>query len=459
MRLSVSLICLTLVFLMPTTVRSQHFPPDDDLIELIRSRIDEGRGIGIVLGLMEADGSSRVVSYGEAGANARPLGEKTVFEIGSITKAFTAILLAEMAARGEVSLSDSLSDYLPEGVTAPSRGREITLVDLATHRSGLPRLPGNLSPADVVNPYADYTVEQMYAFLSAYELPWDVGSEYEYSNLGAGLLGHVLARTADAGYEDLVRERILKPLGMRMTGIALDGEMRQWMAAGHDQRGNVVPLWDLPALAGAGALRSNMLDMLAFLDANLGPPSSGLERAMRLSHEARESAGPEMSIGLGWHILNVGEQKIVWHNGGTAGFRTFIGFDPDARLGAVVLTNSAHGADDIGFHLLNPTLPLAPAPAPPRERSEVAVAGKILETYVGEYRLAPAFSIAVTLENGSLYVQATGQERFPVFAESETEFFLKVVDAQITFERDEAGVVTGLVLHQAGQHVPGMKVR
>lgn len=457
-RFFTGLICFALACLTPTAAAAQHFPPAEALTELIRSRVEQGRGVGIVLGVMEADGSVRVVSYGEAGTNARPLGGRTVFEIGSITKAFTGILLADMVARGEVSLSDPVSDYLPDGVTVPSRGREITLLDLAAHRSGLPRLPGNMSPADTANPYADYTVGQMYEFLSGHELRRDVGSEYEYSNLGAGLLGHVLTRAAGASYEDLVRERILEPLGMNMTGITLDGEMLQWMAVGHDQHRNGVPLWDLPALEGAGALRSSVFDMLAFLDANIGPPASQLERSMRVSHEVRGNAGPGMSIGLGWHILSIGEQRIVWHNGGTAGFRTFIAFDADTRVGVVVLTNSAHGADDIGFHLLNPALPLAPAPAPPHERYEITIAEKILETYVGEYQLAPTFSIFVTLENSSLFTQATGQGRFPIFPESETVFFYRVVDAQITFERDETGVVTGLVLHQAGQSVPGRKV-
>lgn len=456
MSLFTTLIRCALAFLIPAAAFAQHFPPSEALTELIRSRVEEGGSVGIVLGVMEADGATRIVSYGSAGEGAAAIGEETVFEIGSITKVFTGILLADMTMRGEVSLSDPVSRYLPEGVSVPSRGRGISLLDLATHRSGLPRLPGNLAPADAANPYADYTVEQMYAFLSSYELPRDVGAGYEYSNLGMGLLGHALARRAGAGYGDLVHERILAPLGMRMTGIALDGEMRRWMAVGHDGRGEPVPLWDLPAFAGAGALRSNALDMLAFLRANIGPPASALERAMRVSHEARADAGTDMRIGLGWHILAGHERRIVWHNGGTGGFRTLIAFDPDARIGVVVLANSTHGIDDVGFHLLDPSLPLAP---PSRPRSEIAVAEAVLQTYVGEYRLAPAFSIEVTIEDGTLYVQATGQDRFPVFAESETEFFLKVVDAQITFDRDGKGVVTGLTLHQAGQHVPGHKVR
>jgi D-alanyl-D-alanine-carboxypeptidase/D-alanyl-D-alanine-endopeptidase len=286
MRICRSLFLFALVMLSPAAAGAQHFPSDEDLITLIQSRVDEGRAVGIVLGVIEADGTTSIASYGDAGPYARTLGEKSVFEIGSITKVFTGTLLADMAARGEVSLADPVAKYLPEGITMPSRGdREITLLDLSTHHSALPRLPDNMSPSDVANPYADYTVEQMYKFLSGYKLSRDIGSEYEYSNLAVGLLGHVLARANGSSYDTLVRERILKPLGMTRTGIVLDEDMQNWMANGHDPEGNVVPLWDLPTLAGAGALRSDVTDMLVFLEANTGPAETPLERSMRVSHD------------------------------------------------------------------------------------------------------------------------------------------------------------------------------
>jgi CubicO group peptidase (beta-lactamase class C family) len=459
MRVRITFVLCAFALLLPGSAGAQHFPSDEDLSALIRSRVEEGRAVGIVLGVVEADGSTRIVAYGDAGANARPLGAESVFEIGSITKVFTATLLADMVARGEVSFSDPVSEYLPDEVTMPSRGgREITLLDLSTQHSGLPRLPNNLSPADMSNPYADYTVEQLYTFLSGHELRRDIGSEFEYSNLGVGLLGHVLARAGGGSYEEVVRERILEPLGMSMTGITLEGDMRDWMADGHNTEGDVVPLWDLPTLAGAGALRSDVGDMLTFVAANIGPPQSQLERSMRTSHEVREEISPDGSIGLNWLIRNVGDEKILWHNGGTAGFRTFIGFDPDKGVGVVVLTNSGHGADDIGLHLLNREIPLTPVPVPRGERIEVTVAEDILETYVGEYELAPTFSIVVTLEAGALFLQATAQPKFPMFAESETTFFLRVVDAQVSFTKDDTGAVTGLILHQNGANQPGRRI-
>ncbi len=144
MRFLTTLICFTLAWLIPATALAQHFPPDQDLMDLIQSRVEEGRGVGIVLGVMEADGSSRVVSYGDTGVDNLSLDDRALFEIGSITKAFTGVLLADMVARSEVSLSDPVSGFLPDGVTVPRAGREITLLDLATHHSGLPRIPGNM---------------------------------------------------------------------------------------------------------------------------------------------------------------------------------------------------------------------------------------------------------------------------------------------------------------------------
>ena len=438
---------------------AQHFPSDAEIEAILQQRIDEGRGVGIVVGVLEADGTTRIVSSGEAGPGARPLGPKSMFEIGSITKVFTGTLLALLDAEGRVEIEAPVQRYLPDGVTMPTRpGQQIRMVDLATHRSALPRLPGNMAPADVANPYADYTVDMMYDFLSSHDLRRDVGAEAEYSNLGVGLLGEVMAHTGGTDYETLVTSKILEPLGMAMTTITLAGEAESWMVRGHNEQRVPVPLWDLPAVAGAGALRSNMEDMLTFLAANVGPAGGPVEEGLRAAHAPRETMGPGVEIGLNWITQTTPNSTIVWHNGGTGGFRTYLGFEPSLGVGVVVLTNSTHGADDIGAHLIDSTLPLAPAPTPPAERVEVTVPASVLERYVGEYELAPNFTIVVSLEGEALFVQATGQPRFPIFAESETEFFLRVVDAQVTFVLENEAT-TGLVLHQGGADQPARKIR
>jgi len=440
-------------------------PSDGEIRQILVQRVDEfHQSVGIVVGVIDAHGR-RVVSHGALEKrDVRPLNGDTVFEIGSISKVFTSLLLSDMVQRGLVKLDDPISKYLPPTVEVPRRnGKQITLIDLATHTSGLPRLPTNMHPADPTNPYADYTVSQLYDFLSSYELTRDIGSKYEYSNLGGGLLGHVLALRAGMGYEALVKARIAGPLDMNHTVITLTPEMKVRLAAGHDSNLNTVPNWDLPTLAGAGALRSTANDMLTFLAANLGYKKTPLAPAMAAMLDVRRPTGtPGLEVALAWHIFTVPDGIVVWHNGGTGGYRSFIGYDSKAGVGVVVLANTstAAGVDDIGIHLLNPKAPLLDAKAfgPRKERKEIAVDSKILDRYVGRYQLTPDLALTVTREGDQLYAQATGQGKFELFAESETEFFLKVTDAQVTFETEATGPAKRLVLHQLGRDVPAQRV-
>jgi D-alanyl-D-alanine-carboxypeptidase/D-alanyl-D-alanine-endopeptidase len=434
---------------------------DSAVRAIIQQRVDSKGSTGIAVGLIGPDGKSRVFAYGASGT-ARPIDANSVFEIGSITKTFTAAILADMVAKGEVKLDDPVSKYLPSSVSVPSRsGRQITLVDLATQSSGLPRMPGNFKPKDVTNPYADYTEQLAFDFLSSYELTRDIGAKYEYSNLGMGLLGIALSHRAGMSYAELVQRRVLDPLKMTDTRITLTPSMRERLALGHDDKGNVVSNWDLAALAPAGALRSTVNDMLKYLAANMDPKSRPLGATLATTHTKRHDAGsPNLNLGLAWHILSTpfgGE--IVWHNGGTGGYRTFTGFDPVRHVGVVVLTNSQIGADDIGFHLVEPRMPLRPPAPPSAERKEIALAPEVLDRYVGDYALAPQFHIVVTREGNVLYGQPTDQARVQLFAEKEDEFFLKVADVQIRFTKDASGNVTGLVLTQGGQSSPGTKVK
>lgn len=421
---------------------------------LIRARVAAGWTTGIVVGVIRPDGSRQLISYNRPGTE-RKLDGESVFEIGSITKAFTGILLAEMNARGEVRLDEPVAALLPPGAKVPERnGKVITLEDLSTQSSGLPRLATNMPFTDPANPYADYSDSLLFAFLAGYTLPRDIGTQYEYSNLGVGLLGNALARRAKKPYEDLVRERILAPLGMKDTRITLTPEFRARLAQGHDAQGKPVPLWDLNALQGAGALRSTANDMLTFLAANINGAPGTLGMGLITARQSRRPAGaPVLTIGLGWHILTRNGLNVVWHNGGTGGYRTFAGFDPVRKIGVVVLSNAMSDNDDIGFHILDATSPLDST----RAQLPVQVPETVLQDYVGEYELAPAFSIVVTREGANLYGQATGQDRFQMFPRNEREFFLRVVEARVEFQRDAAGKVSGMVLYQGGQTIPGKK--
>lgn len=229
---------------------------ETNIREALASRIDTaGVGVGTIVGVLTPEGR-RYITHGrtEKSGGVEP-DANTVFEIGSITKVFTALLLADMVERDEVALDDEIARYLPADVRVPARnGKAITFVDLATHTSGLPRLPTNLQALDLIDPYAAYGPAQLHEFLSGYELPRDPGEKWEYSNVGAGLLGYVLARRAGMSYEALLRARILAPLGMHDTTITLSPEQRARMATGHDLAMSPTGPWAFDALAGAGAL-------------------------------------------------------------------------------------------------------------------------------------------------------------------------------------------------------------
>lgn len=346
------------------TAADWTIPDDATIAALIDARIAARPGVGMVVGMIGPDGR-RVIGRGPAGAV--PFDGGTIFEIGSMTKVFTALLLADMVRRGEVSLDDPAARYLPEGATMPTRGeRQITLRDLANHRSGLPRLPDNLAPADMTNPYADYDEARLLAFLGGHRLTRDIGAQFEYSNLGAGLLGYLLARRAGTDFESLVAERITRPLGMDDSRVVLTADQRARLAAGHDAALRPTGPWDFPTLAGAGALRSSVNDMLDFLALATGLASSALTPAANaLLAEDWQGATANVRSALGWAVLLRGDRRIVLHDGGTGGHRAMMAYDPQARQGVVVLTNAAAepGASDIALHLLA-GLPLARAAAP-----------------------------------------------------------------------------------------------
>jgi CubicO group peptidase (beta-lactamase class C family) len=433
-------------------------PSNDEIRKILVERIDtHHQAVGIVVGVVEPTGR-RIVSYGAAAKTGGPtLDGDTVFEIGSITKVFTSLLLVDAVKRGEVALNDPIAKHLPSTVTVPTQGRAITLEDLASHRSALPRLPTNLVPKDPSNPYADYTVENLYQFLSAHKLTRDVGASYEYSNLGAGLLGHLLARRTGMDYESLVKARITGPLGMTSTSVTLSPALRGRLAAGYDASLSPTNNWDLPTLAGAGALRSTAHDMMTLLEAFLGYRQSALAPAMAEMVKPRgPAAGPNTQIALGWHISTANEKTIVWHNGGTGGYRSFLAFDPAARAGVVLLANAGTiaGPDDIGRHLLDAKSALlaagSPALAQQKQRTAITVSNEVFDRYVGRYQLAPSTFFTISRDGNKFLAQLTGQPSAEIFAEVEKEFFYKIVDAQLTFETGAQGKAVALVLHQNG---------
>lgn len=350
--------------LLPSGGGAQGIPPDDTIEGILRGRVALGRNPGIIVGILDERGP-RVIAAGVSGREGVDLDGNTVFEIGSITKVFTAAVLEDMVERGEVRFEDPVAGLLPGGLRVPAEeGRLITLLDLATHRSGLPRMPSNFSPADPTDPYADYSVARLYEFLSGYQLERGIGVEWDYSNLGMGLLGHALSLKSGRTYEWLLRDRILEPLGLENTGIDLAPPAGAPFAQGHGVNGEPVGNWANPTLAGAGALRSTMYDMLLFAGANIGGGGPEISAALRRTHEIRaQNVAPNLSMALGWLVnQRFPDRPIIWHNGGTGGFHSFIGLDEKNGRAVVVLTNGAQSIDDIGFHLLDRRNPLSPPP-------------------------------------------------------------------------------------------------
>lgn len=402
--------------------------------------------------VMVDEGHSQIAGFGKLADGHAPDG-RTVFEIGSVTKTFTALLLAHEVEAKSLSLDAPVAQLLP-GFKIPTRdGKPITLGLLAEQYSGLPRLPGNLQPADLGNPYADYGHDRLKAFLADYQLPRDPGAAYEYSNLGFGLLGEALAERAKLPYGELLQRVVLEPLGMQSTGVELTPAMRARLAPGHDEKGQPAKHWTFDALGGAGALLSDGDDMLRYLKANMGVLKTPLAAAMQLVYKPRRDIGGDDRIGLAWMTHHTPYGDVVWHNGETGGYSSFIGFTADGHRGVVILTNATGAPQELGFAALLPEAPL------PQVHTAIAVPAAQLDAYVGSYTLAPGFVLNVFRREGQLFAQATGQGAFPLFASAPDAFFAKVAPITIDFERGAAGKVDALTLHQAGhdQHAPRTK--
>lgn len=431
-----SLLCLCLV--------SEGPHVSQNLKTYLDQRTAYGYEPSIVVGMVSPEGTDIYASgfqlMGETKAN-----HASIYEIGSISKVFTALLLMDAVEKGLVALDDPVQKYLPESVKMPTRGgQQITLRHLASHTSSLPRLPFNLLPKDMSNPYADYTIDKLYACLGNLRLTRDIGETYEYSNLGAGLLGHVLELVHKKSYETLVQTLITAPLGMEATVMSFRTEQKPHIAQGYNVRGEAVSHWEIPTLAGAGALRSSVVDMLGFLKLNLGLLESPLVATAKKTHQTQKEIGPNAEVALGWHVTVMGEQRIVWHNGGTGGFRSYIGFDAAKKMGVVVLTNGTHGADDIGVHLLSSEQPLR------NLYKTVNLSKAELNSLVGIYQ-GGGPDLEIRLDGDQLIAQRKGRPSNPIFPASAEKCFYRVADITITFEKDATGVVTGAEFDAFGQ--------
>lgn len=422
-------------------------PSDDEIGEILDRRLAQRPGEAIVVGVIDAQGR-RIIARGAAKAD-------TLFEIGSITKTFTGLLLADMAARGEVGLNDPAAKHLPAYWTLPVRGRPITLLDLTTHRSGFPRVPLNLPYSDEGNPYADYTPALMRDFLKTWVPDREPGVRYEYSNLGVALLGQILARRAGTDYETLVRTRITGPLRMADTTVRRAGGDMRRQATPHDEFLRRVTPWEGGVMVAAGGLRSDADDMLTYLGAHIGLVPTPLKPAMDGMRVVRgDGDGPKAAMGIGWMVVKTRVGTIVAHGGATGGYLANAAFDPARQRGVVVLANAMTqpGVDDIAMHLLTgaPIDATPPPPTPPAIPPAIMIPPAELDRFVGRYRLEPDQVITVFRSKDRLMIQLIGQQAIPIRASAPLEFFGTIVPFELIFH-DVAGTMDALTLRQDGK--------
>ncbi|WP_445281804.1 serine hydrolase domain-containing protein [Streptomyces sp. DSM 118148] len=293
----------------------------------------------------------------------------TLFEIGSITKTFTALVLAQLTVRGAVSLDQPLRDLLPRDITAPERGGEvIKLAHLACHTSGLPRLPKGLMPRSLFrsDPYAGCTGELLMDGLRRTRLRSVPGTRFRYSNFGAGLLGLALARHVGTDYDTLVQAQICRPLGMADTRVVLDPGRSARLAGGHSRAGRPRPPWHLAALAGAGGLHSTVPDLLTLARAQMGSAPEELAEAIALTHTTAHRINARAAVHPGWISTDPsrGRHRILFHTGGTGGYRSLLAIAPDDRAAVVVLSANARPVDRPGLNLLAQIIASGPGPHP-----------------------------------------------------------------------------------------------
>jgi CubicO group peptidase (beta-lactamase class C family) len=374
------------------------------------------------------------------------------FEIGSISKALVGLLAAEMTARGEIRLDEPMSALLPAGVAAPAT--PITLADLLTHTSGLPRLPAAFRPANPANPYADLTAAGVYAGLSALPPENASGRRYAYSNWAFLMLSDMLARRAGQPFDDLLRARVLAPLQMNDTRVSVnDGLVRGRMA-----NGQPAMTWDVPvAFAGAGGVRSTVDDLGRLARAMLGDapadiPAS-LRTALRTSREKLRDGTAQIDMAWGWHLRKRKDlAPLVFHNGMTGGFSSMLVLDIAQRRAAVVLADAAGGFDDLALRMVDGGAPMQPP------RRAVPLDLPRAQGLVGRYQLRPGFIIAITLDEGRLHAQATGQSRFELLQDSRGDYYALVADILMRFRRASDGRAEALTLFQGGGALPAQRI-
>ncbi len=456
-------------------------PTDAEIKAILAQRIDVDRqAVGLAAVIVEGD-KVRIVTHGAMGlGDAGPITPDTLFEVGSITKTFTALLLADMVIKGEVKLDDPVEKWLPQGLglrgglkLRDHTGAQIRLVDLATHRSGLPRVPDNMPNGTRADPYVDYREQQLLIYLKDREtlVETDGGKiskttkkrdeAYAYSNLGFGLLGYVLARAADMPYAELLQKRVLTPLELTSTYLDIPNSERARFSNPHyvdrDATLKRNKHWRFDVIAPAGALIMSARDMGRYAQAASGAIDTPLQAAFVLAQKRYgDGMSPKNPRGLAWVLAPLNGRTVVNHDGMTGGFTASLWVEPERKSAVAVLSNSNVPVIDIALHLLEPSIPLKNLAA--MRATAVPVDAKTLAQYVGTFQLQPNFDVTIRVRDGKLFAQATGQGEFELFGKSDTTFFARITPLEIVFEEVKDGKSMRFQITQGGTTRPAPRV-
>ncbi len=449
----------TLLLLTSMQTTAQTLSQDKIFIQqAVDKMVEDKILVGVAIGLYDKGETTHIYSGYRTAHQAYPINDSTRFEIGSVTKTFVGILLADAHLNKSLDMKTPISKLLPQ-LSNQDKLSDINLRQLSTHSSGLPRLPSNIRPASVNDPYLDYTSDDLYQFLSEYDDYQKTDNEVVYSNLAVGLLGHLLALNAGTNFETLLEQTILSPLDMKHTYVATPSAELLELALPHSNDMKAVKPWRFDVLAPAGAISSTLPDMMKYLVANIKAEQMDeieLKKSIELAQQANfPFSNDDVSMGLGWLESDRSAGKVIWHNGGTAGSASFLGFNPSSQKGVVVLMNVSAQATEAGFAYLDGKIKshLSRYTAPVKQ----IVTADDLSNLVGNYELTPNFVLSVTQREDRLFVQATGQANIEVFPKTKTRFYYKVVDAEIEFALNSDGSAKSLTLFQNGQELIGEK--
>lgn len=428
------------------TSEENHMTTDIDVESVLQEYIENNNGIGAAVAFIE-NGKIQFYTYGEKSLkDNKPISKNTIFQIGSITKVLTTLVLMDMVENKQLNLDDPIEKYLPNISVPEYEGKKITLRHLATHHSGLPCIPQNFQPKNPKNPYVGYSTQDIYDFLGKYKLEKAPGDQFEYSNYGMGLLGHILSLQSKKSYEQLITDSICKKLDMKNTKLFL-GKDDDFANGYLDKK--QVDLWIIDSLAGCGGLHSNISDMAKFLSVNMGLKDSSLSSLLKKCQKKQCSLGPACGIGLGWIITSTDSGDIIWHNGGTGGFRSFLGFNNQTKKGVVVLANSGEPwLDSFAMHLLDPKK--YPKPSIDKTLAKDIDYLKLFEgsyTYIAkvdEYK----FDLSIKLNNSKLFYTCA-QGEIELLPESYGVFSFKNIPGQtlqFLFDKDKKIIKANSVL-------------